>query len=343
MTAGMPRPAWRILSKRPVDEPLVARPRPRSPGRGPGVVAVHDAGVPARGDLAQPVAEPVDARQRGEGVVHGRRQRADRDLDELVDRRTRGPGRASGAAPVTCACSSARLTVGAASAGHTRASGRPSTTKWPGRWSSWMTASARRAMSTSRRVARRTGGSRSSGRGTSRRTRRSARASSAADGPPSRTPLRLAGRRSTSASIASDRSRAMLGDDLGQLDRLRDVVDEVDQDAEVDEHEDERDGDRQVRDEVARRAVRDRAEREHRVDERRDEGAERDLRAAVADEVAQHPRPELRRRQGERDDRDREHEPDDGDDRGGDRRSGSGGRRRPSRCSPTTGSVRCPW
>ena len=65
-------------------------------------------------------------------------------------------------------------------------------------------------------------------------------------------------------------------------------------------------------------AVSDRAEHEHRVHERRDEGAERHLRAAVAHEVAQDARPELGRRERERDDRDREHEADDRDDgRGG--------------------------
>ena len=42
--------------------------------------------LPPCRDLAQALAEPVDAGQRRERVVDGRRQRPDRDLDELVDR-----------------------------------------------------------------------------------------------------------------------------------------------------------------------------------------------------------------------------------------------------------------
>ena len=41
--------------------------------------------VPPTYDLAEIIAEPVDARQSREGVVHGRRERADGYLDELVD------------------------------------------------------------------------------------------------------------------------------------------------------------------------------------------------------------------------------------------------------------------
>jgi hypothetical protein len=41
--------------------------------------------VPFRRDLAQALAQPVDARQRGEGVVDRRREGPDRDLDELID------------------------------------------------------------------------------------------------------------------------------------------------------------------------------------------------------------------------------------------------------------------
>src|SRR4029079_13854033 len=40
----------------------------------------------ARREFAHPVAEPVDARERREGVVDGWGQGADGDLDELVDR-----------------------------------------------------------------------------------------------------------------------------------------------------------------------------------------------------------------------------------------------------------------
>jgi hypothetical protein len=41
--------------------------------------------VPPACHLAQAVADPVDAGQRSEGVVDRRGQRADRDLDQLVD------------------------------------------------------------------------------------------------------------------------------------------------------------------------------------------------------------------------------------------------------------------
>ena len=85
--------------------------------------------------------------------------------------------------------------------------------------------------------------------------------------------------------------------------------------------ESDRDGDREVGNEVlavARRADRDQHER--RVDERRDERAEGDLRAAIPNEVPQHPRPELCRGQRQRHDRDREHHADHGDDRRGEGR-----------------------
>jgi hypothetical protein len=95
-------------------------------------------------------------------------------------------------------------------------------------------------------------------------------------------------------------------DHLRQLDRHRDVVDEEDEHADVDEDEREQHGDGDVRDEVAVRARPDARERQDGVHERRHERAERDLRSAVADEVAQHPRAELRRGQRERDDHDRE-------------------------------------
>ena len=48
-------------------------------------VAVHDPGIPPRRDLAEAVAQPVDARHRGEGVVDRRRQGAYGDLDQLID------------------------------------------------------------------------------------------------------------------------------------------------------------------------------------------------------------------------------------------------------------------
>ncbi len=43
------------------------------------------AGCQRPASLHKPVTEPVDARQRGEGVIDRRRQRADRDLNELID------------------------------------------------------------------------------------------------------------------------------------------------------------------------------------------------------------------------------------------------------------------
>ena len=69
-------------------------------------------------------------------------------------------------------------------------------------------------------------------------------------------------------------------------------MDEVDQDPQIAEREDERDGDRQVRDERGR-PVRDRSERQDRIDERGYEGAQAHLRPDVADEVPQHAGPEL--------------------------------------------------
>ena len=107
------------------------------------------------------------------------------------------------------------------------------------------------------------------------------------------------------------------GDHLGQLDRLGDVVDEVDQHAEVDQQQ--RLGDRrgEVRDEVCAQAV-DGDQAEHRVDERPDEDAQRHLVPDVADEVAHHAGPELLRGQRQRQDGDGEHHADDRDDGGRD-------------------------
>ena len=92
------------------------------------------------------------------------------------------------------------------------------------------------------------------------------------------------------------------------------MVDEVDQHREVDQHERLGDGDREMRDERAVGFVRDRDERQDRIDERGDEDPERDLVADVTDEVPHHARPELLRREREGHDRDREHDADDGDD-----------------------------
>ena len=94
---------------------------------------------------------------------------------------------------------------------------------------------------------------------------------------------------------------------------------EVDEYKEVGHHQHQRHRDADVRDEAAARALADRSKRQHGVDERGHERAERDLSAPVADEVAQHPGAELGGRQGQRDDHDREHDADDRDDGRGDR------------------------
>ena len=63
-----------------------------------------------------------------------------------------------------------------------------------------------------------------------------------------------------------------------------------------------------------RAALAEGPEREDGVDEGGHEGPQRHLRAAVADEVAQHPRPELGGREGQGHDHHGEHHADDGDD-----------------------------
>ena len=83
------------------------------------------------------------------------------------------------------------------------------------------------------------------------------------------------------------------GDHLGQLDRLGDVMDEVDEHGEVDEQQGLGDGDRQVRHEIAVGIAGDRDEGQHRVDERAHEDAQRHLIADVADEVPHHAGTEL--------------------------------------------------
>ena len=115
------------------------------------------------------------------------------------------------------------------------------------------------------------------------------------------------------AKVAGD-----AGHDRRQLDRERDVVDEVDQHAKVDQRQGERGGDREVRHKLCRAQVSDRGQGEHGVGEGRNERAEARLRAEVADEVAQHARPELLRGQLQREDRDRKDDTGDRDDRGGD-------------------------
>ena len=97
------------------------------------------------------------------------------------------------------------------------------------------------------------------------------------------------------------------------------MVDEVDEDRQVDEQQSLGDGYGEMRYEHAAMAADgDRTEGERRVDEGADEDAECHLVPQVADEVAHHARTELLGGQREGQDRDREHDADDGDDRGGD-------------------------
>ena len=106
-------------------------------------------------------------------------------------------------------------------------------------------------------------------------------------------------------------------DHLGQLNRLRDVVDEVDQHREVDHQQRLGHRRREVRHE-GRAGTVDGHQSEHRVHEGADEDAQRDLVADVADEVPHHAGSELLRRQRQRQDGDGEHHADDGDHRGRD-------------------------
>ena len=109
------------------------------------------------------------------------------------------------------------------------------------------------------------------------------------------------------------------GDHLRELDGLGDVMDEVDENRDVNKEQGFGDGDGEMGCEHAAGAADgDRAEGERGVDEGADEDAERDLIADVPDEVAHHARTELLGRQGEGQDRDREHHADDGDHCGGD-------------------------
>ncbi len=96
-------------------------------------------------------------------------------------------------------------------------------------------------------------------------------------------------------------------------------MDEVDEDREVHEQQGFGDGDREMRHEDAAMAADGyRTEGERGVDEGADEDAECDLVPDVPDEVAHHAGTELLGRQGEGQDRDREHDADHGDHRGGD-------------------------
>ncbi len=109
------------------------------------------------------------------------------------------------------------------------------------------------------------------------------------------------------------------GDHLWKLDRLRDVVDEVDEDPDIDEEQRLGHRDGQVGDEAPEPAAgRDRPEGEHAIDERRHPDAESQLVADVAHEVPHHPRPELLRGQRQGQDGDREDDTHHRDHGGGD-------------------------
>ena len=80
-----PSPGLADLVEGPVDQALVADPGLDEPDLAIAVAVGPAVADPALDDHAQPVAQPVDARQGGERVVDRRRQRPDGDLDQLVD------------------------------------------------------------------------------------------------------------------------------------------------------------------------------------------------------------------------------------------------------------------
>ena len=226
ITAGIPRLAWRILSCA------------RSTRRWKPTVTVITRTwpvasrwtvrrLPAIGDLAQPVAEPVDAGERGEGVVDRRRERADGDLHELIDREREilreRPVRARGVRAAERSRDAGRGGGGpdvAPGAGPRRRSGRGGAAGGSRR------GCARRSRSAC--PCARTAGSRCPARGRRRCPRRVARSSPTATVRPSA--RRLGGRR----AVGLDRPREVAGDardDLRQLDRLGDVIDEQDEHA----------------------------------------------------------------------------------------------------------------
>jgi hypothetical protein len=96
-------------------------------------------------------------------------------------------------------------------------------------------------------------------------------------------------------------------------------MDEVDEHRDVDQYQQVCHGDRDVRHVIAVIARADRHQNQDAVDERGYEGAWSQLAAAVADGVAQHPGPELGRRQCQRHDGDRKDNSHNGDDRARDR------------------------
>ena len=126
----------------------------------------------------------------------------------------------------------------------------------------------------------------------------------------------------------------LLADELDQgrdAQRLPDVLHVDDQHNDAGEDEQERRVERDAR-HPARPVtlVGDRAERQQRVDERRDEQPDRELARLVPEDPLNDPRRELAHRQLDDDHRDRQHEGRQADHRCGDRRQHrAGGRRRP--------------
>ncbi len=80
----MPRCRLADLVEGPVDHAGVRRVE-LDEAHASGRVAVHALVEHPAGHPAEPGREPVDAGERGEGVVDGGRERPDGDLDELVD------------------------------------------------------------------------------------------------------------------------------------------------------------------------------------------------------------------------------------------------------------------
>jgi len=108
--------------------------------------------------------------------------------------------------------------------------------------------------------------------------------------------------------------------DVVHLDRVRDVVDEVDERADAREGQDQRHGDRELRHEGLSGVLpaTDRVQPGERVGERAHEDRQDGLVAPVPQEVAQEPGRVLGRGDLEGDDREREHRPGDRDHRGRD-------------------------
>ena len=237
-TAGMPRPAWRILSKARFEHSFVAASAPSITRTWPSVVAVD---AVAGADRAASLHSPSPSQSMHVSAVKVSFTAGDSARMAISTSWSIANVEILGQRPVRARWRAARVERSAdrrpaAAAGQThRRAGGPATTKWPGRWSSRITASAARCDLDESSVADRPAGSHSRGRGRRRRPRRSERAARLSDetgvavvGARHRVVAEL-GRRSP-----RPRSRAMLAIDLGELDRLRDVVDEVDEHAEVD-------------------------------------------------------------------------------------------------------------